>query len=287
MPPHYFFCNLGHRLNFHFFCRQAKDRYFYDGAESLKGYPTSEFDMEMKQTDDRQSDIMGPTSLIGIQQPGQTGTLRSNVTQFTSLGSTMAGQQPQQQQQQQLSVMNGSVISAPVFMSQQQQRPMFMGPTPAQSLVQLGQPSIAASTVSMVSQPYLPPTTPNPPQSMGYPSGPLPQTPKAMHLPPFPPASPGYKLPHDPSSDSLMSANRMTAPQLGYSTGKQITDSPQLSSSGRGSGRTDDSTDSGMSIPRAPTPPSQPLVMPKAHKLVPGRMTTQKERKREIPSTAV
>ncbi len=44
-----------------FFFRQAKDRYFYDGAESLKGYPTSEFDMEMKQTDDRHSDIMGPT----------------------------------------------------------------------------------------------------------------------------------------------------------------------------------------------------------------------------------
>jgi hypothetical protein len=46
------------------FSRQAKDRYFYDGAESLKGFPTSEFDMEMKQTDDRQSDIMGPTSLV-------------------------------------------------------------------------------------------------------------------------------------------------------------------------------------------------------------------------------
>ena len=35
--------------------RQAKDRYFYDGAESLKGFPTSEFDMEMKQTDDSQT----------------------------------------------------------------------------------------------------------------------------------------------------------------------------------------------------------------------------------------
>ena len=272
------------------FSRQAKDRYFYDGAESLKGFPTSEFDMEMKQTDDRQSDIMGPTSLIGMQQQGPTGTLRSNVTQFTSLGSTVGNQppllsQPPQQQQQSV-VMNGSVISAPVFMPQQQ-RPMFMGPTPAQSLGQLGQPSVAASTVRMVSQPYLPPTTPIPPQSMGYPTGPLPQTPKAMHLPPFPPASPGYKLPHDPSSDSLMSAPRMTGPQQGYPVGKQITDSPQLSSSGRGSGRTDDSTDSGMSIPRAPTPPGQPLSMPKPHKLVPGRMTTQKERKREVPSTAV
>ena len=116
---------------------------------------------------------------------------------------------------------------------------------------------------------------------MGYPTGPLPQTPKSVHLPPVPPASPGYKFPHDPSSDSLISAQRM------QNSGKQITDSPQLSSSGRGSGRTDDSTDSGMSIPRAPTPPSQPLGLPKAHKLVPGRMTTQKERKREIPSTAV
>ena len=262
--------------------RQAKDRYFYDGAESLKGFPTSEFDMEMKQTDDRQSDIMGPTSNYAGQQMGQTGTMRSNVTQFTSMGSTVGAQPPllppPPQQPQQHVVLNGSVISAPVFMSQQQ-RPMFMGPTPAQSFGQLGQPSLATSTVRMVSQPYLPSITPLP--SMGYPTGPLPQTPKSVHLPPVPPASPGYKFPHDPSSDSLISAQRM------QNSGKQITDSPQLSSSGRGSGRTDDSTDSGMSIPRAPTPPSQPLGLPKAHKLVPGRMTTQKERKREIPSTAV
>jgi hypothetical protein len=191
---------------------------------------------------------------------------------------------------QQSVVLNGSVISAPVFMPQQQPRPMFVGPTPAQSMGQLGLAGANASAVRMVSQPYLASTTPLP--SMGYPTGPLPQTPKSVHLPPqppFPPASPGYKLPHDPSSDSLLSAQRMMPPpqqqQQGY--GKQITDSPQLSSSGRGSGRTDDSTDSGMSIPRAPTPPSQPLSVPKTHKLVPGRMTTQKERKREIPSTAV
>jgi hypothetical protein len=109
--------------------------------------------------------------------------------------------------------MNGSVISAPVFLPQQQRPTYFMGPTPAQSMGQLGQPSLAASTVRMVSQPYLPPTTPI--QSMGYPTGPLPQTPKSVHLPPFPPASPGYRLPHDPSSDSLVSAGRMTTHQSG------------------------------------------------------------------------
>lgn len=238
----------------------------------------------------------------GIQQGGQTGTLRSNVTQFTSLNSTTAGPAPSLpppslpgQQQQPNVVMNGSIISAPVFMPQQlqqQQRPqMFLGPTPSQSMGQLGL-SNTASTVRMVSQPYLPSTTPIP---MGYPTGPLPQTPKAFHMPPqqFQPASPGYKLSHDPSSDSLTSRlnsqiqQQQQQQQQGYPSSKQITDSPQLSSSGRGSGRTDDSTDSGGSIPRAPTPPSQPLSLPKTHKLVPGRMTTQKERKREIPSTAV
>ena len=219
--------------------------------------------------------------------------MRSNTTQFTSMGSTLAPppQPPQPPAHQQQMVMNGSVISAPVFMPQQQQRPqqqqqpqqqMFLNPS--QSMNQLGQMSAAPSTVRMVSQPYLPSATPMP---MSFPSGPLPQTPKAFHQPQFQTQS-GYKMmQHDPSSDSISSAQNFQVmsgqqQQQGYASGKQITDSPQLSSSGRGSGRTDDSTDSG-SIPRAPSP----LSISKPHKLVPGRMTTAKERKREIPSTAV
>ena len=215
--------------------------------------------------------------------------MRSNATQFTSLGSTLAPP-PQPPPHQQQMVMNGSVISAPVFMPQQQRPPQQMFLNPSQSMNQLGQMSAAPSTARMVSQPYLPSATPIP---MNFPGGPLPQTPKAFHpqqqqLPQLQQQS-GYKMmQHDPSSDSISSAQNFQMmsgqqqQQHGYPSGKQITDSPQLSSSGRGSGRTDDSTDSG-SIPRAPSP----LSMSKPHKLVPGRMTTPKERKREIPSTAV
>jgi len=135
--------------------------------------------------------------------------------------------------------------------------------------------------IRMMSQPYIPPQTP---VQMGYPTGPLPQTPNSFHAPhppPPPPPPPAKPKGYDPSAGSISSG------QIDGYGGKLITDSPQLSSSGRGSGRTNDSSDSGLSIPRAPTPPSEPLGLPKTHKLVPGRMTTSKERKREIPSTAV
>jgi hypothetical protein len=246
--------------------------------------------MEMKQTDDRHSDIMGPSS-GNFGGANQTGTLRSNATQFTSLGSTMAPPTLPPPPPVHQGVVNGSIISAPVFMPQQQrpQQQMFLGPTPSQSMGQLGQASNAASTIRMVSQPYLPSTTPMP---MGYPNGPLPQTPKAFHMPQqqFVPTSPG-SISSAQQFQMMGGQQQQQQPQQGYTqqSKQQIMDSPQLSSSGRGSGRTtDDSTDSGMSIPRAPTPPSQPLFVPKTpHKLVPGRMTTSKERKREIPSTAV
>jgi hypothetical protein len=85
MASDYNYANLCFQFNLFFISRQAKDRYFYDGAESLKGFPTSEFDIEMKTTDDRQSDLMGPVSgnFATIQQGQPTGTMRSNVTQFT------------------------------------------------------------------------------------------------------------------------------------------------------------------------------------------------------------
>lgn len=194
-------------------------------------------------------------------------------------------------------------MSAPVFLPQPTQQQMFLNQ--AQSLQALNPSNIwkiifgqnpddifknwlfildmGNQGIRMMSQPYIPPPTPI---HMGYPTGPLPQTPKPYHVPPPPPpppAKPSSKV-YDPSVDSISSAQNFQG--NGYGS-KHITDSPQLSSSGRGSGRTNDSSDSGMSIPRAPTPPSEPLGIPKAHKLVPGRMTTSKERKREIPSTAV
>ena len=133
------------------------------------------------------------------------------------------------------------------------------------------------------------------PSQPGYPSQPLPPVPTVAQ--PTIPIVQNNGFPRNISTDNLGGPASMGGPT------KFTTDSPQMSSSGRGSTRMDSSESSSgrpvtppLKTSRPTTPQFQPLGLPTHRgKLVPGRMSNQKmdnrppssAGRREIPSTAV